>query len=123
MHLKKKLKYLVLIRRLPCKSSGKRLTRKSSLITKVSPESRNKILEDLCVSRLPGDLHESHLIIIKYLTFIFQLQKLLEKTFTNSEKIFMESSEDLQGSLPPKDFRVSHLEKVKLLTQSGQLQN
>ena len=42
---------------------------------------------------------------------------------TDSEKTSTESLKDLQGSLPAEGFRVSHLEKVKFLIQSGQLQN
>ena len=45
------------------------------------------------VSRLPENLHGSRLIKIKYLNFIFQLQK-SEMTFTDSEKTSTESSED-----------------------------
>ena len=67
----KKLKYLILVGRLPCKSSGRRLTRKTSKILFRDSGPTFVITEDFRVSRPPEDFHVSCLVKTKYLSFIF----------------------------------------------------
>ena len=78
-NLKIKIKYLILIRKLSCKSSRRRLTRKSFRILFRDFGHTLVIIEDLCVSHLPEDLHGSRLIKIKYLSFIFNCKSKLKR--------------------------------------------
>ena len=75
LQLKNKIIYIILIRRFPCKSFGRRLTRKSSRICFRDSGQSLVITEDFRVSLLTEDLHGSRLIKIKYLNFIFQFDK------------------------------------------------